>query len=64
MKTKAQALHDAGRVIAAEVAVIATLTPREAAERAWVAGGPSVDELATYAAASGLCMQEPAALAA
>ncbi|WP_417556112.1 hypothetical protein [Microbacterium sp.] len=62
MKTKAQALRDAGAVIAEAVAVIATLTPRQAAERAWVAGGPSLDVLIAHAEASGLCKQ--AALAA
>lgn len=55
MKTKEQALRDAGRVLADSFAIIATLTPREAAERAWVAGGPSADELTAKAAASGLC---------
>jgi hypothetical protein len=64
VKTKAQAMRDAGRVIGEALAVIATLTPREAAERAWVAGGPSLEALIAHAEASGLCRKEPAALAA
>lgn len=45
--TRAQALDEAGRVIAAEIAIFSKLTPRQSAERVWVRGGPSVDELTT-----------------
>lgn len=45
MKTREQALRDLGRVIAESAAITSKLTPREAAERAWHPGGPSVDEL-------------------
>lgn len=51
MKTKEQALADLGRVIADEMAIVATLTPRQAAERAWHPGGPSVDDLEALIAA-------------
>lgn len=64
MKTKAQALRDAGRVIAGAMAELASMTPREAAERVWQAGGPSVDELAARAAAYGICRADTAAAAA
>ena len=45
MKTKQQALDEAGEVFADVLAIVSGLTPREAAERAWHSGGPSVDEL-------------------
>ncbi|MGW9345842.1 hypothetical protein ACWGR3_30300 [Streptomyces albidoflavus] len=54
MKTREQALEDLGRVVGDELAIVATLTPREAAERAWHPGGPSVDELTRTIAASRL----------
>ncbi|WP_454168138.1 hypothetical protein [Microbacterium lacticum] len=40
MKTKQQALDEAGEVFADALAVVAALTPRQAAERAWHPGGP------------------------
>lgn len=46
MKTRAQALQDLADVVAEEIAIASKLTPREAAERAWHPGGPSVDDLA------------------
>ena len=49
VKTREEALADLGRVVADEVAIITTLTPRAAAERAWHPGGPSVEELTRYA---------------
>ena len=49
-KPREQALRDLAGVVAEEIAIIRTLTPREAAERAWHPGGPSVDELEQYAA--------------
>lgn len=45
MKTREQALEGLGRVVAEEAAATASLTPREAAERAWHPGGPSVEDL-------------------
>lgn len=44
-KSKEQALADLARVVADEVAIIATLTPMQAAERAWHPGGPPLEEL-------------------
>ncbi|MGB3376555.1 MAG: hypothetical protein WBA87_15625 [Microbacterium sp.] len=55
MKTKEQALRDAGRVIAKAMQELAQMTPREAAERVWVPGGPSIEELSARCAAAGLC---------
>ncbi len=49
---RAQALDEAGRIIAAEVAIFSKLTPRESAERIWTPGGPSVDELTVRIEAS------------
>lgn len=49
MKTRAQAIRDLGAVVAEEIAVIETLTPLEAARRAFHPGGPSIDELTAYA---------------
>lgn len=45
MKTEQQALQDFADVVAEEMAIVSKLTPREAAERAWHRGGPSVEEL-------------------
>jgi len=45
MTPRQQAISAAGRVWAAGCARQAALTPREAAEEAYVPGGPSVDEL-------------------
>lgn len=61
MKTKEQALRDLGRVVAEEVEIISKLTVREAAERIWYPGGPSMDELMDRCAASGLCKPEAVA---
>lgn len=44
--TKQQALQGFADVVAEEMAIVASLTPREAAERAWHLGGPSVPDLA------------------
>lgn len=52
MTTRAQALDEAGRVISEAIAIFSKLTPRESAERVWVRGGPSVDELAARIEAS------------
>lgn len=48
MVSRAQALEEAGRVIAAEIAIFSKLTPRQSAERVWAPGGPSVDELTAH----------------
>lgn len=45
MTTREEAIEAAGRVWAAACARQAALTPREAAQEAYVPGGPSVDEL-------------------
>lgn len=45
MKTKAQAFADLVAVVAEELTISRALTPRQAAERAWHPGGPSVEEL-------------------
>ena len=50
--TRAQALEEAGRVISEAVAVFSKLTPGQSAERIWVPGGPSVDELTARIEAS------------
>lgn len=41
----AQAVAAASRVFGVGLAVARTLSPREAAEKSYYAGGPSVDEL-------------------
>lgn len=64
MKTKAQALRDLGRVVGDAVAIVRTLTVREAAERIWRPYGPSIEELMVQVEATGLCRKEPAAIAA
>jgi len=46
LKTREQALHDVGRIVAAEVERIRALTPEEAARQAYRPGGPTVEELA------------------
>jgi predicted DNA-binding transcriptional regulator AlpA len=58
-KTKEQALRDLGEIVAAEVAIIRTLTVHEAAERIWYPGGPSMEECIRRAEASGLCKPDP-----
>ena len=58
-KTKAQALRELGQVVAAEVAIIRTLTVREAAERIWYPGGPSMEECMRRCASTGLCKPDP-----
>lgn len=45
MKTREQALYDVGRIVAAAVERIRSLTPEEAARQAYRPGGPSVEEL-------------------
>lgn len=55
MKTKEQALQDASNVLAEVAAIVSKLTPREAAERAWHPGGPSIDELTDLIRESGIC---------
>ncbi|HWI29864.1 MAG TPA: hypothetical protein VNT50_00085 [Microbacterium sp.] len=45
MKTREQALRDLGRVVNEAHAISSKLTAREAAERAWHPGGPSVEDL-------------------
>lgn len=52
MKTRSQALRDLGLVIAEIADKTASLTPRQAAERAWRPDGPSVDVLAAQIEAS------------
>ena len=42
-----QAIDGAAQILADARARLATLTPRQAAEEAYVPGGPSVDELET-----------------
>jgi len=46
MKTRSQALRDLGLVIAEIAEKTSSLSPRQAAERAWRQDGPSVDLLA------------------
>lgn len=58
LKTKEEALRDLMQVVAEEVAIIRQLTVREAAERIWVPGGPSVEELMVRTAATGLCKDD------
>ncbi|WP_424937555.1 MULTISPECIES: hypothetical protein [Bacteria] len=58
-KSKEQALRDLGRVVAEEAAIVRTLTVREAAERIWYPGGPSMEECIRRAEASGLCKADP-----
>lgn len=55
MKTKEQAFQDAADVLAEVVAIVSKLTPRQAAERAWHPGGPSVEVLTEQIAAAGIC---------
>ncbi|MQY04134.1 hypothetical protein [Actinomadura macrotermitis] len=43
--TREQAMENAGRILAEARVHMATLTAREAAEEAFVPGGPSIDEL-------------------
>lgn len=45
MRTREQAIENAGRAYADGLALIAQMTPREQAEAAWTPTGPSVDEL-------------------
>lgn len=52
MKTQAQAMQDLADVVAEEMAIVSKLTPRQAAERAWDRGGPSVEELTAQIEAS------------
>lgn len=52
MTTRAQALYEAGRVISEAIAIFASLTPRQSAERVWAPGGPTVDELTARIEAS------------
>lgn len=58
MKTKEQALRDLGRVVAEAAAIVRTLAAREAAERAWRPGGPSVDDLTVSIREAGLCRDD------
>lgn len=44
--TRAEAMRNAGRVLAQARARIAAMTPEEAADAAYVPGGPSRDQLA------------------
>ena len=55
MKTREQALREAGEVFADVLAIVSKLTPRQAAERAWHPGGPSIDVLTEQIAAAGIC---------
>lgn len=55
MKTQQQALDEAGEVLADVLAIVSSLTPREAAERAWHPGGPSLDELEQRISETGVC---------
>ena len=55
MKTREQALQEAADVLAEGLAIVARLTPRQAAERAWHPGGPPIDVLAEQIQAAGLC---------
>lgn len=61
MKTKDQALRDLGRVVADAAAIVTQLTVRQAAERVWHPGGPSMEELMQRIAATGLCRSEAVA---
>lgn len=50
MMTKEQALRELGLVVADFTAVFMTQTAEEAAQRAWRADGPSLEELTTRCA--------------
>lgn len=50
MKTRSQALRDLGLVIAEIAEKTASLTPLQAAERAWRQDGPPVETLAAQIA--------------
>ncbi|MGN7861490.1 hypothetical protein ACTJI8_12995 [Microbacterium sp. 22303] len=63
-KSKEQALREVAEIVAEEAAIIRTLTVRQAAERIWYPGGPSMEELIARAEASGLCKPEPIGAAA
>jgi len=58
MKTKEQALRDLGRVVAESAAIVSKLTVREAAERVYYPGGPSVDELMVRIAVAEICRED------
>lgn len=58
-KTKEQALRDLGRVVAEELEIVRRLTVREAAERIWYAGGPTIEELVERIAATKICRPDP-----
>lgn len=55
MKTRAQALRDLGLVVAEVAAIVRTLTPEQAAERAWRPDGPPLEVLTEQIRATGLC---------
>lgn len=55
MKTREQALRDLGMVVAEVAAIVRTLTPEQAAERAWRPDGPALDDLTEQIRATGLC---------
>lgn len=61
MKTREQAMRDLGRVVAESVAIASQLTVREAAERVWYPGGPSLEERIERIAATGICRLAPEA---
>lgn len=51
MITRDQAFADLARMVAEEGAILDTLTPEQAAERAWHPGGPSKEDIAAKFAA-------------
>lgn len=51
MKTREQALREAGLVIADAVAIFMRLSPEDAAKRAWTPDGPPLYELTAHIAA-------------
>lgn len=63
-KSKEQALREVAEIVAEEAAIIRTLTVREAAERIWYAGGPSMEECMARCASTGLCKPDPVEAAA
>ena len=58
MKTKAQALREVGLIVAEVAALVRTLTPEQAAERAWRPDGLPLDELTEQIRATGLCCED------
>lgn len=48
--SKELALEEVAVMVSEQAAILDSLTPRQAAERAWTPGGPSLEELEQWAA--------------